>query len=410
MVQQLVRDPGLFPGLLTDGLPGIGGVLRQQPTDFCVTEIPAYAPSGSGQHVLFEIEKVGISTQRAIRHIAHALGVPSSRIGSAGLKDAHAVTRQWLSVEGVTPKAVQAVELRDLRVLSAQRHRNRLKIGHLRGNRFVIRVRDVSCDDALDRANAIVQVLQQRGLPNTFGPQRFGLRQNTHLLGQALLRRSHAAFLSHYLGRPQADDPPSIQQARAAYEDRDLATALLSWPSRGDPEYRVLSRLDAGDSPRRAIQSIPRSLRRLYVSAYQSYLFNWLLADRLDTIDQLELGDLAVKHTNGAFFCVDDLTAEQPRADSLEISPSGPLYGHKVRLAQREPGDRERTMLHRTGLTLESFRLGAGVNMRGSRRPLRVPLRDVALERNEGLMLRFSLPPGAYATSLLAEVQKGPMV
>lgn len=406
MVQQHVRDPGLFPGLLTDDLPGVGGIIRKHPDDFRVSEIPAYAPSGSGQHALFEIEKVGISTQRAIRYIAHALGVPSNRIGSAGLKDAHAVTRQWLSVEGVTPQAVQALELNDVRILSADRHRNRLKIGHLRGNRFVIRVRDLACDDPLERATAILQVLQKRGLPNGFGPQRFGIRGNTQYLGQALLGRNPVVFLAYYLGMPRSEDQPRIAEARTAFENHDLAAALDAWPSRGDPEYRVLARLVAGNSPESAIQSIPRSLRRLYVSAYQSYLFNQLLADRIQCLDRLELGDLAIKHANGAYFCVDDLAAEQPRADALEISPSGPLYGHKTRLAQSKPGERERALLDRLGLTLDAFRLGSGVSMRGSRRPLRVPLSDVSLERDDGLVLRFSLPAGAYATNLLAEVIK----
>ena len=399
-------DPGLFPGLLTDDLPGIGGIIRQHPEDFWVSEIPAYAPSGSGQHVLFEIEKVGISTQGAIRRIARPLGVPPARIGSAGLKDKHAITRQWLSVEGLSPQAVQALDLDDIRILSAERHRNRLKIGHLRGNRFAIRVRELGCDDPLERAAAIVQVLRARGLPNGFGPQRFGIRQNTQFLGQALIRRDPSAFLAHYLGMPRSDDPPPIAAARAAYERADLTAALDAWPSRGDPEYRLLVRLVAGDSPERAVRSIPRSLRRLYVSAYQSYLFNRLLADRLPSLDRLELGDLAIKHANGAYFCVDDPTTEQPRADALEISPSGPIFGHKMRVAEGEPGERERAVLHGARLTTESFRLGSGLNMRGNRRPLRVPLTDVSLELDDGLVLRFALPAGAYATNLLAEVTK----
>ncbi len=120
----------------------------------------------------------------------------------------------------------------------------------------------------------------------------------------------------------------------------------------------------------------------------------------------METGDLAIKHTNQAFFLVEDVLAEQPRADRLEVSPSAPLYGYKVRLAQGEPGAREKELLAEHGLTLEDWRMGEGLSTEGARRPLRVPITDVAVCETEGLVLRFTLPPGAYATNVIGEVTK----
>jgi len=97
---------GVLPGLLTRDLPGTGGVVRAEPEDFYVEEIPLVAPSGAGAYTLVEIEKRGIDTPTAVRALARALRVPPSRIGYAGLKDAQAVARQILSVEGIAPERV----------------------------------------------------------------------------------------------------------------------------------------------------------------------------------------------------------------------------------------------------------------------------------------------------------------
>ncbi len=402
-----MADAQLTPPALTADLPGTGGSLRQSPEDFVVEEIPIYLPCGSGEHVLFEIEKRGLTTFSAIERIAHALQLSPRLIGCAGLKDARALTRQWLSVERTTPEAVLALQIPGLRILQADRHRNRLKIGHLRGNRFAIRVRD-TVDDALPRALAILDVLQRRGLPNAFGPQRFGLHRNTHLLGRALLTQDAPGLLHYLLGDPHDDDAPNEYRARALADEGDYVAALAAWPhAHGSVEHRVLTALAHGQTPEQALRRLPPHLKRLYVAAFQASLFNRLLAARVSRIEALETGDLAVKHANGAFFLVEDAAIEQPRADALEISASAPLYSHRVRLAQGAPGERERDLLREEGLTLESFRV-PGADLRGDRRPLRAPLSDVSAESDGdgGLWLRFALPSGSYATSLLAEVTK----
>ncbi len=213
---------------------------------------------------------------QTIRLLARALHVPERAISSAGLKDAHAVTQQQLSVEGVPPQAVLAVQVPGVRVLWAERHRNRLKIGHLRGNRFTIHLRQ-TVPDALPRAQAILKVLQRRGVPHGFGAQRFGMRQNTHELGFCLLRHDLAGFLHRYLGDPHPDDPPEAQQARGLYEAGDLQSALRIWPRGLEDERQTLEALALGHDLPVVYRRVPLALKRLFVAAGQSYLFNQLL-------------------------------------------------------------------------------------------------------------------------------------
>ncbi|HKK02143.1 MAG TPA: tRNA pseudouridine(13) synthase TruD, partial [Desulfuromonadales bacterium] len=156
-----------------------------------------------------------------------------------------------------------------------------------------------------------------------------------------------------------------------------------------------------------AVRTLPHKLRRLCLSAYQSRLFDRLVEARLQTLGTLLAGDLACKHANGACFLVSDPAAEQPRADRFEISPSAPLFGCKVPLAEGEAGRLEKELLASEGVSLKAFRLGDGLTMEGERRPLRVPLNAPRVQRDgDGLILFFSLPRGSYATCVTDEVMK----
>jgi tRNA pseudouridine13 synthase len=390
---------------LTEHLPGTGGRIKATPEDFVVEEIPLYEPGGEGQHVYVGLEKRGLSTRQAINSIARQLGVSTRGIGYAGLKDARAVTRQMISIDGVDPAQVEALDLPGVVILWVDRHRNKLKIGHLTGNRFTIRVRDVD-NEAQAKAEAVLDELGQRGVPNYFGEQRFGVRGNTHRLGRAMLRDDANALAHEYLGNPQPGDPPLAQEARRAFDAGDYRAALANWPASQSDERRVLeTAVRHGGDVQQGLRLLDKKLRRLFVSAYQSYLFNHLLAARIQTLDRLELGDVAFIHASGAAFLVKDPHIEQPRADRFEISPSGPLYGPKVLLAEGRPGQEEQDLLAESGLTLDKFRL-PGIKLKGARRPYRFPLTEVHLGWDGGLMLSFRLPPGSYATEVLREVMK----
>lgn len=390
---------------LTPDLPGTGGWIKAQPEDFVVEELSFYDPCGQGEHTYVRIEKRGLSTFEAVQAIARELRIPAHDIGFAGIKDAQAVARQTLSLMHVEPEEVEKLRVLGIEVLWVSRHRHKLRAGHLRGNRFTIRVRDVG-EWALPRARRILDQLLQRGVPNHYGPQRFGQRANSHLLGRALLHHDVASFLAEFLGHPCVEEEDPTWEARSRFDAGDWAGALNLWPPSMADERRALRiYIETGDEAR-AVRSVPRYKRRFLLSAYQSHLFNQIVAARLKELDRVQEGDLAWKHDSGAVFLVKDAGAEQPRAERLEISPSGPIFGYKMRMAEGEPGRLEREVLEREKLSLEDFRLPGGLRAEGTRRPLRVPLGEVELWYDEGVMLRFELPAGSYATNVLREVMK----
>src|SRR5688572_30736973 len=324
---------------LTRDFPGVGGSLKQRAEDFFVQEVPLYEPSGAGEHVYCEIQKVGLTTFDAVHRIADALRVHPNDVGYAGMKDARAVTRQVLSVWGTTEEAVIGLKVPGLQVLWAARHGNKLRLGHLAGNRFAIKVRDVTPTDVVKLREPLA-ALQARGMPNYFGEQRFGRRGDNDVLGAALVRGDDEGLLSVLLGRPDPDvDEGQDHQARSLFDRGDLEASMKAWPRRAGMERRVLARLIKTGRPGAAVRSIDEKLRRLWVSALQSRLFNEVLARRVEagTFDRVLDGDLAYKHANGACFLVEGAEQERPRAEAFEISPSGPLFGYRMSLPAGEP-------------------------------------------------------------------------
>ena len=301
---------------LTQHIAGIGGRIRERHEDFVVEEVPLYEPCGEGEHVYCQIEKRGIPTFEAVRLVAKQLGVRPRDVGYAGMKDAKAVTRQVLSVAGASEDAAMRIETGAVRVVWAKRHRNKLKLGHLKGNRFVIRVRDVD-ESAARTARQVMDVLSRRGAPNYFGEQRFGSKGDTHLPGREMLRGDVEAAVRAWLGGASASESPRLQEARALFDQARYEEALNAFPPSFRAETRALRVLiDTDNDWRAAYRSIPRELKRLFVSAYQSHLFNQLVDARIDELDKLWEGDLAFIHAKGAAFIVEDASAEQPRSDA----------------------------------------------------------------------------------------------
>jgi tRNA pseudouridine13 synthase len=398
-------DTGPAERYLTADLPGIGGVIKQHAKDFRVEELPLYSPAGEGAHTFFEIQKKGLSTFQAVRAIAAALGVPPNQIGYAGHKDAQAVTSQVLSVHGVPPDAVLALNVPGIDVTWAERHRRKLKVGHLRGNRFTIRVRGVE-GAALSACEPILEVLSRRGVPNRYGPQRFGMRGDSARLGQAVVKRDAQAFVEAFLGGPHANESERVQQARSLFDSGQWDGALSLFPRAMADERRVLQTLVRTRDFRRAYGGLPKRLKVFLLSAYQSELFNRVLDERLQTLDRVYEGDLAMVHPGHSVFRVEDEAAEQPRARRLEISPTGPIFGYRMTPAAGQQGCLETAVLAAEELNPEDFRVGDGIKARGQRRALRFQVHDPELWYDEGVLLRFWLPRGCYATTLLAEIMK----
>lgn len=323
---------------LTVALPGSGGRIRETPEDFAVEELPLYLPEGSGSHAYAFVEKRGLTTRDLVLALMKQ-GLKEGEIGVAGLKDKHAVTKQWLSVPNRHAAALDALqEVEGVRILETSRHRNKLGIGHLRGNRFSVRVRG---GDAA-RAAAVLALLDAQGVPNYFGPQRFGRFGTNAVDGLKLIRGEHV---------------PGGHR-----------------------------------------------LKRFFLSALQSLLFNHMLAARLERglYGQVIAGDWAKKRETGGVFVVENAEVENPRALSGKISATLPLYGKKVRVSAPEAGGLEAETLEYFGLRWSDF-----TARKGSRRPSRIFLDDVVLTPEaDGYILAFTLQKGAFATSVLREVMK----
>ena len=262
--------------------------------------------------------------------------------------------------------------------------------------------------EALSIAQTGLSRLQEKGVPSYFGEQRFGIRHNTHRLGECLVRNNASEFVAEFLGRPQPHESIYIQTARQLVDEGRWIEALTHWPDKLSDEKQVLRSIIKADGQLEiAFSALNKKLKSLFVSAFQSQLFNQLLAQRIGSLDRLETGDVAYIHGKGASFIVDDPVSEQPRADQFEISPSGPLFGPKVMLAEGEPGRREKGLLAEQGLTPADFSI-SGVKIRGTRRPYRFKIKDAKTWwEDDGLMVSFELEPGAYATTVMAEIMKG---
>ncbi|HWO18713.1 MAG TPA: tRNA pseudouridine(13) synthase TruD [Kofleriaceae bacterium] len=339
---------------LTSELPGIGGVLRATDEDFVVDEEPAYPPSGTGDHVFVRIEKRGLTTPAAVRAIAGALGVQDRDVGVAGMKDRHAVTTQWLSLPPpVSPEAARALELPGVRILEATRHPHKLRTGHVRANRFRLRVRGLPAGAAPElaaRARAILERLAAPpGAPNWYGEQRFGKGGDNAARGRELVTGTR---------RPGRD----------------------------------------------------RRMDRLMVSALQSELFNaWLVARVTDGLyGRVLAGDVLHKRGGGLFDCTDP-DVDAPRLLAGEVVVTGPMFGDRM----RRPADgtpaaaREAAILDAAGLAPGAFSQVRAL-AEGTRRDAAIPLADAAAAAagDETVEVAFTLPGGAYATAIMREVMK----
>jgi tRNA pseudouridine13 synthase len=340
------------PPVAYPDLPGLAGHVGPEPEDFQVDELPLYAASGKGEHQYVHVKKRLLTTPELVRRLARACGVQERDVGYAGLKDKHAVTAQWLSL--ATKTAISpALELGPgVEILAVTRHDNKLRTGHLLGNRFSITLLGVAAD-ALERATAIAARLRDDGLPNYFGAQRFG----------------HAG--------------------------RNLGDAL-----------RFLAR--GGRSRNRFEQ-------KLFPSVVQSELFNRYLSARLALGRQrLIAGEVVRLEGAGAMFRVEDVEREQPRLTARDLHLTGPMLGPKMRPAAADALALEQKLCAELGL--DEAALGTlGRLAPGTRRDLFAPLADLSIEavsdRGEpALRLSFTLPAGGYATEVVRQLTHGPFL
>jgi len=405
---------------ITADLPGIGGRLKERPEDFLVDEVPLYPPSGSGEHIYLTVQKRLLSTYDMVSVIASHFGVRRRDVGYAGLKDKHAITRQTLSIYAPGRKLdeFRPLEHPSIIIQGATYHNNKLRPGHLRGNRFSIRIRGVDPTQVVN-ASKIITRLGVTGVPNRVGEQRFGMLENNHAIGAAILRADWQGVCDLLLG-PCERFPEVNAESRAHYAAGRFHDALQAMPMRARVESIVLNALAKGYSAKGAVNLMDDTLMGFYLSAFQSAIFNAVLDQRVEegTLGVLAAGDVAVKHDNLAAFSIDAQTAADPsthdRLARFEISPSGPMWGGAMKRATDARDRIEREALERAGLTpddMDSSRGRAQALIDGKRRLLRVPLIDPDVEGGMDelgpyVRLAFELPRGSFATVVAREVMK----
>jgi len=326
----------------------LSGVLRSQPEDFQVDEIQSFTPSGQGEHVWLHIQKTGENTEWVAGLLAKIAEVPRKNVSFAGMKDRNAVTTQWFSVQmpGREAPDWQQSLPESIQILDEKRHDRKLRRGTLEGNRFKITIRDFK--GSKEELKTTLESIRQQGIPNYFGEQRFG----------------HNGF--------------NVQKAEQWFKG----------------EFKVKS----------------RQKRSIYLSAARSWVFNHVLSERVKngTWNQAIDGDIFMLEGTKSSFSEAINEDILTRVKQLDLHPTGVLWG-RGRLASQAETEKLEAQI------AEKFpKLCDGLERNGlkqERKALRLNVKELSylLDENEDknkkkLVLKFTLPAGAYATSVLQEI------
>ena len=407
--------PDPRPGPRASTEEPIGGVLKQRPEDFIVEELPAYDPCGEGEHLYLGIRKMNMPHTEMLAVLCRHFKVDEGAIGFAGMKDRVAVTQQTVSVQ--VPAAREIGELRHdrLAVLWAMRHKNKLRRGHLRGNRFAIRIREVD-PMKVRLVKRRMEDLAARGAPDYFGEQRFGYRVNNQLLGQLFARREWQRILDELLGARGTPFPPHQLAVREAYDRGEFAAAADLWGRHDQAERIALRALARGRDAEGAVRAIPQHMKAFWMSALQGAVYNATLAARIadGTYATVLPGDVARLCASSSVFSIPGdidaaaLAVERARCERLEITAAGPIHGPSMVAATGEALRYETAALAAFGAE-ESMFAPPALEAEGARRPFRIEVRnweiDAGVDEHGGyIRLLFDLPKGAFATVLCREI------
>jgi len=398
---------------------GIGGDLRTVPEDFLVEEIPLPEKGGAeGPYLICLLTKKNWELQHAVKEIAKRLAISHRRIGWAGTKDRNAITRQWISLYNVTREQVAGVRLKDITLEPVRQANGQLSLGDLAGNRFSIVIRNcVATGPAglADRIQGIGRTVAT-GVPNYFGIQRFGaIRPVTHAVGEWILRGDYERAVETYVGREFPLEAEHVREARGAWlMTRDARQALQVLPPQMGYERAMLAYLATHDGDYAgALRELPPKLLSMFVSAFQSYIFNLALSRRFDdghTLSVPVAGDRLL-FANGR---TDVATAGNAHAVSLHIARG--RCSIALFMPGREPftagsGGEQATeaLLAEHGITPADFAAASAfvkTKFDGAWRPISLATPIESKVEGTDVSLNFTLPPGHYATTVCREFMK----
>lgn len=403
------------PGARVAQDAGIGGVLKQRPEDFIVEEIPSYTPSGEGEHIYLGVQKTNMPHTEMLAVLGRHFHVDESAIGFAGMKDRVAVTHQTVSIHLPVDRPVGELRHERLALMWSKRHSNKLRRGHLRGNRFSIRIRDVD-PMQVRSVKKRMEELAVRGIPDYFGDQRFGYRVNNQLLGLLHARGDAQATLDEMLGARGTPFPPHQLATRELYERGEFEASAASWGHNDQAERIALRALARGRDASGAVRAIPGHMKNFWLSALQGAIYNEVLNARVidGSFAEILPGDVAVLAGKSSIFPIsgdvdaEELASLQARCVALDLSPTGPIHGPKMIQPQGRPLTMEQAALARVGAELSMFTPPI-LEGDGARRPLRITMTDWAVDagvdENGGyIRMQFDLPKGAFATVLCREI------
>lgn len=388
--------------------PPVDGRIRERVEDFEVEEVTdlrmVRQPMEKG-YAVYLMEKRRMDTFTAVRRAARLLGVSVRDVSYAGLKDTIAITRQYITVPAYGLSTVKE-HLDDGRVsLRFVGYSNRrLRPGALRGNKFKIAVSLRDKGELRKFVDALRELSELSGIPGFYGYQRFGVRRpNTHVVGRFIVKRMWDAAVREIAGNPYPWEPPLSYEARRLFEEGRLEEALEKYPRTLFYERIVVRRLLEGCSPLEVLRRLPRSLRLLYVSGYQSYLFNLALSRRLV---ETRLDPTAIMEGDIVKGAKDSSMVRKGLSVVYMVAPG---VGVRFERLRGRPGEIVREVMAEEDVKPEEFRVEElDIKCKAVFREVFMKFRELKLTVQPGCkpVLSFMLPQGGYATVLLRELLK----
>ncbi len=412
--------------------PGTGGTIRQVPEDFIVQELTNREEQDSGSHLICTLTKKNWDTHHLVRDISRILHISQQRIGWAGTKDKQALTTQKISIYDMDTPELERIRLRDVTLTAVGRSNKKVSLGDLWGNRFKIIVRQIA--QPVDEVDTMVglttsQIKVVGGVPNFFGIQRFGIqRPITHIVGRKLVEGDIEGAALEYIARPYPGESEDARQARQYVLDTlDFKGGIGKYPLRLRYERAMMSRLveKPGDYAG-AFNALSPNLRKMFVHAYQSYLFNLILSRRLEKglpINEALPGDIVCfKNTAGL---PDPTRMQNVDEDTLDginnlirrgrAFVTGPIIGYETPMSGGLAREIEQAVIEEEQVDIEGFRMPAVPELasKGLRREIIIPVNpeykvteDKLNPGYSAVELEFDLQRGAYATTVLREYMK----
>jgi tRNA pseudouridine13 synthase len=422
MIAAPEQDRNLGMEFYATDVRGCGGTLRANAEDFQVEEVYQDFNYEGGRFLVLEVEKKDWDTHHLIRELSKQLRISQKRFGWAGTKDKRALTRQRICVMNLDESELERIRLPDIKIRVLGRTNRGVDLGDLLGNRFKIKIREMDCRDlpsSLDRISEEIQKLD--GIPNYFGAQRFGeTRPVTHEVGKALVHGKAENAVFTYLALPFSDEPEATRNARKMlWDKRDIKEALKNYPSYLRYELAMLNYLveKPGDYAG-SFNVLSPNLRRMFVHAYQSYIFNRILSRRMAAglpLNRAIDGDVVcfAKEDLPDTSKIQTVTSDNIEAVNRLIDRGRsfvtlPLFGFESCFAGGEEGQIEREVLNEEYVAEDDFRILANPDL-GSRGARRTALMRIAPEvkvERDCAELDFFLSKGSYATVVLREYMK----